>query len=70
MIGLACLSVALVAGADDKPKDYSIHLTDQDLAVIWTGLQELPGKVADETKAKIQAQYLQQKKPEAPAPSK
>lgn len=59
-LAIALFLVSASAFADEKPREYTLHLTEQEVNVIWSGLMELPGKIADPTKAKVNSQFLQQ----------
>lgn len=68
----AAVLVALTSGAaaQETPKIITLQLDAQQVQVLWAGLQELPGKIADPVKSAVQAQIKTQTEAAQKVPKK
>jgi len=72
IIILTLLLTSATSYSQQQPpqKQYFFQLTQSELEVIWAGLQELQGKIADPVKAKLTTQINQQNQPPKKQPEK
>lgn len=54
------------AAAQPTPEPILLTLTQEQLNVVWAGLQELPGRIADPVKAELQRQVQAATKAKTP----
>lgn len=61
------LALMSFAAAQPTPEPIPLTLTQEQLNVVWAGLQELPGRIADPVKAELQRQVQSAAKAKAPS---
>lgn len=63
VLTLLLISATSYCQVQPPKKNYFFQFNEDELQVIWAGLMELQGKIADPVKAKITTQITQQNQP-------